>query len=186
MKPTLNSKPAYFAVAVLGAILALSFTVSPALVVAAPATNISWSSSATSQPFVANATAIVNGTVSYNYVGTGTNDTFTFLGGGAAGIFVGTGMGNNYFSVLTGNPATATNSSTFSMMSGANSTFNIVQNNTSGAVAFNIIGGPDSFVNDSSTGPVGSTLFSIILGANSSTNLVAQFSGNQTTINIVS
>jgi len=139
--------------------------------------------------FYGNATQINNGTVSYNFIGTGGNDTFYLFGGNASAVFLATGVMNNTFNIQTGNPSSGgilgANRTVFSLISGANSTFNIVQTNYNGSVTFSIIAGPNSVVNDTSTGPVYNTLFSINLGSNSTVSLGSQFIGNQTTINVV-
>jgi len=171
--------------AFMGAILVLAFTAPPVVANAGPTTTKSISSSKSGQLFNETALLITNGSVLYNLIGTGGNDTFNFIGGNASTTFLGTGLLNNNFSILTGNPMTGTNSSTFSLISGANSTFDIIQNNFNGSVSFSIIAGPNSFVNDTSTGPVANTLFSINLGTNSTTNLNANFTGTETTINVV-
>jgi len=178
-----SRKGIYLIVPILGAILMLSFAALP--VVAQPSNNQSISSSKPGTMFTGNATMISSGTASFNFIGTGGNDTFDLQGGNASSVFIATGLLNNTFDIVTGNPSTATNSSTFSLVSGANSTFNIIQNNFNGSVSFSIIGGPGSFVNDTSIGPVSSTLFSINLGTNSTASLASQFTGNETTINIV-
>jgi len=178
-----SRKGIYLIAPILGAVLMLAFAAQP--VVAQPSNNRSVSSSQPSTMFIGNATMISNGTASFNFIGTGGNDTFLLSGGNASAIFLATGLLNNTSDIVTGNPSTATNSSTFSLVSGANSTFNIVQNNFNGSVSFSIIAGPNSFVNDTSIGPVSSTLFSINLGTNSTASLASQFTGNETTINIV-
>ena len=163
----------------------LSFAAQPILAQSGSTTSQSISSSTPSETFLGNATQITSGTVSYNFIGTGGNDTFNLLGGNSSATFVATGLLNNTFNIITGNPGTATNSSTFSVISGANSTVSIIQNNFNGSVSFSIIAGPSSFVNDTSFGPVSDTLFLINLGANSTASLGSQFTGNETTVNVV-
>lgn len=141
--------------------------------------------SAPNSLFVGNSTLVTSGTVRFSFLGMGGNDTFDLYGGNASAVFLATGVLNNNFNVVTGNPATATNSSTFSLVSGANSTFNIIQNNFNGSVSFSIIAGSNSFVNDTSVGPVSDTLFSINLGANSTASIGSLFTGNVTEINVV-
>lgn len=191
MKFNLESGRMYLFAAMLSALLALSFT-APVFaqdeVVAAPIPqNIqAFTSSHPSQVFLANATLVmINGTVSYNFLGTGGNDTFNLFGGNSSAVFVATGLRNNTFNITTGNPSFGLNSTTFSLVSGANSTFNIVQNNFNGSITMIIVAGSNSFVNMTSIGPISSTILSIALGTNSTTNLSSQFIGNQTTINIV-
>lgn len=139
-----------------------------------------------STSFVGNATMVTNGTAVFNFLGMGGNDTFGLYGGNASSIFVASGNLNNTFNIVTGNPpAFANSSSTFSLVSGANSTFNIIQNNFNGTVTIAIIGGPHSLVNDTSVGPVSATFFSINVGFNSTVSLGSQFTGNETSVNIV-
>jgi len=185
MKFNLESGRMYLvATAVLGTILALSFTAQP--VFAAPNVTQQETSLQASHAFVANATS-VSATVSYNFLGEGGNDTFNLAGGNFSGSFVATDLKNATFDVVTGNPfaAGSTNSSIFSMMGGANSTFNIVQNNANGTVSLVIVGGSNSFVNATSVGTVSNTILSINLGVNSTASIASQFSGNLTTVNIV-
>ena len=180
--------------AVLGAFLALSFTGAPVVAqgsITAIGHSFAQSSAVTNTTFIGNATQFnattitVNGTVSYNFLGTGGNDTFDLYGGNASGVFAATGVGLNNFSVISGNPGTAANSSIFSLISGDNSSFTIVQNNFNGSATFIIVGGANCFLNDSSVGPVNDTIFSVVLGTNSTSDIGAQFSGNQTIVNIV-
>lgn len=175
--------------ALLSATLLLAFFAQPVIAQSGISTVQSISSSKPSQVFNGNATAILNGTVSFNFMGTGGNDTFNLTGGNASAVFLATGLLNNTFNVVTGNPGTngttGVNSTTFSLISGPNSTFNIIQNNFNSSVSFSIIAGANSFVNDTSTGPVFNTLFSINLGSNSTASLGSQFVGNETTINVV-
>jgi len=189
MSSLISGKKAPFLALLLGTFLALSFTAAPAVMgqssVSAIGHNFAQSSAVTNTTFIGNASSITNGTVSFNFLGTGGNDTFDIYGGNASGAFAATGVGLNNFSVITGNPGTATNSSIFSLISGDNSTFNIVQNNFNGSATFIIVGGADCFLNDSSLGPVANTIFSVVLGTNSTYDLGAQFAGNQTIINIV-
>ncbi len=180
-----SRKSIYMIAPMLGAILMLAFSVQPVLAQSGISNNQSFSSGTPSSLFLGNATQITNGTASFNFIGTGGNDTFDLSGGNASSIFIATGLLNNTFNIVTGNPGTATNSSTFSLVSGANSTFNIIQNNFNGSVSFSIIGGSNSFVNDTSSGRVSSTLFSINLGSNSTASLASEFTGNETTINVV-
>ena len=173
----------------LGATLLLAFVAQPVTAQSGISTVQTISSGLPSQVFNGNATMITNGTVSFNFIGTGGNDTFNLEGGNASAVFLATGLLNNTFNIVTGNPGTngtvGVNSTTFSLISGANSTFNIIQNNFNGSVSFSIIAGSNSFVNDTSVGPVFNTLFSVNLGSNSTASLGAQFTGNETTINVV-
>jgi hypothetical protein len=171
-----------FAVA-LGAILALSFAAQP--VFAEPVVAVQQTSGAASTVFTGNATRITSGTASYNFLGLYGNDTFNIAGGNASGTFVATELLNGTFNIVTGNPSTGVNSSTFSLLGGANSTFNIVQNNFNGSVTMVIIGGATSHVNATSIGPVSSTILSINLGTNSTASFTSQYTGNKTTINII-
>lgn len=185
-----QSKMSTFAIAaLLGATLLLAFVGQPVVAQSGISTNESISSGLPSQVFNGNATAITNGTLSFNFIGTGGNDTFNLSGGNASAVFLATGLLNNTFNIITGNPGTngtvGVNSTTFSLISGANSTFNIIQNNFNSSISFSIIAGSNSYVNDTSTGPVFDTLFSINLGSNSTASLGAQFVGNATTINVV-
>jgi hypothetical protein len=175
--------------ALLGATLLLAFVAQPVTAQSGVNTIQTVSSGLPSQVFNGNASLITTGTVSFNFMGTGGNDTFNLTGGNASAVFLATGLLNNTFNIVTGNPGTngtlGTNSTTFSLISGANSTFNIIQNNFNGSVSFSIIAGSNSFVNDTSVGPVFNTLFSINLGSNSTASLGSQFTGNETTINVV-
>jgi len=178
-----SRKSIYLIAPILGAILMLSFSVQPILA-ASPSNYQSISSSKPGSLFTGNA-ANSSVSASFNFIGTGGNDTFDLTGGNASAVFLATGVLNNTFNIVTGNPSTGSNSSTFSLVSGANSTFNIIQNNFNGSASFSIIAGSASFVNDTSTGKVSNTLFSINLGTNSTASLLAAFSGNETTINVV-
>jgi len=183
MKFHLESGRAYLFVAALGTILALSFTAAQP-VFAAPNVTLQETALQASHTFNANAT-FVNATVSYNFLGEGGNDTFKLAGGNFSGSFVATDLKNATFDVVTGNPVSGTNESIFSMMGGANSTFNVVQNNANGTVSLVIVAGSNSFVNATSIGKVANTVLSINLGVNSTTSVATQFSGNITTVNIV-
>jgi len=132
--------------------------------------------------FMANATAI-NGTVAYNFVGEGGNDTFVFAGGNGTDVtYLATGLGNNTYVIN----ATGGGNSTFSLSTGANSTFKIVVSPFSGTQTFAITGGADSTLNETSTVPInGTALWSVNLGANSTVSLGSSFTGNQTIVNIV-
>ena len=141
--------------------------------------------SAPNSLFLGNSTLVTNGTARFSFLGLGGNDTFDLYGGNASAVFLATGVLNNTFNVVTGNPSTATNSTTFSLVSGSNSTFSIIQNNYNGTISFSIIAGPNSLLNDTSVGPVADTIFSINFGTNSSVSLGSQFTGNETTINVV-
>jgi len=171
----------YLAAALLGAMLALTFTAQPTLaasVQVATGHSVAYSSATPGQHFMANGTGIkVNGTLTYNFLGTGGNDTFSLFGGNVSSVFVATGLFNNNFSIITGNPSTGTNASTFSLVSGDFSSFDIVQNNANGTVTMIIVAGTNSNVNMSSIGPVGNTILSISLGTNSSTSIASQFAG---------
>jgi hypothetical protein len=134
---------------------------------------------------MANATVVTNGPVSYNFLGLYGNDTFNLFGGNTSGTFVATELLNGTFNVITGNPGAGANSSTFNLVGGANSNFNIIQNNLNGTVSLAIVGGANSHVNATSIGPVSSTVLSINLGQNSTASLSSQFTGNETTVNII-
>ena len=162
----------------------LAFAAQPIFAQSGITNDQSYISNVPNTTFVGNATQITNGTVSFNLLGTGGNDTFNLYGGNASAVFIATGYLNNTFNVITGNPGTATNSSTFSLISGDNSTFNIVQNNFNSSVSFSIIGGSNCVINDTSLGPVNSTIFLINVGSNSTLILNSKFTG-QTTINEV-
>jgi hypothetical protein len=135
--------------------------------------------------FVGNATLVTNGTTLFNYVGVGGNDTFNLYGGNTTSVFVATGALNNTFNVITGNPVKSTNSSTFSLMTGDNSTFNITQNNLNGSVTFAITGGMLSNLTETGAGNIAATTYSINLGFNSTVVLGSDFQGNATTVNVV-
>jgi len=177
-----SGRMALFAAA-LGTILALSFSAAQP-VFAAPNVVQQETSLQGSHLFNANAT-FVNATVNYNFLGEGGNDTFKLAGGNFSGLFVATELKNATFDVVTGNPTSGTNATIFSLMGGANSTFNIIQNNANGTVSLVIVGGPNSFVNATSPIKVSNTILSIDLGVNSTTSISSQFSGNLTTVNIV-
>jgi len=184
-----SRRSVYSVAALLGAILMLGFVAQPIAAQSGIVASQSISSGVPSQVFSGNATQITNGTVSFNFMGTGGNDTFNLYGGNASAVFEATGMLDNTFNIITGNPGTngtmGVNSTVFSLVSGANSTFNIVQNNFNSSVSFSIIAGPNSYVNDTSMGPVFNTFFSINLGSNSTASLGSSFVGNETTINVV-
>jgi len=177
----------YLVAAMLGAVLLLSVVGLPVLgqTSSSNGQNIAYSSDIHGQVFNANASTISQGSVSVNFLGTGGNDTFNLIGGNVSGQFAATGLGNNNFNIVTGNPTMGANSSVFSLVTGDNSTFNIIQNNFNGSVTFILIGGSNSFVNATSSGPVSSTIFSIVLGLNSSAEIASTFAGNQTAINII-
>ena len=134
--------------------------------------------------FRANATNI-NGTVQYNFVGSGGNDTFYLAGGNRTNIvFLATGLGNNTYIIN----ATGGGNSTFSLSSGANSTFRIVVSPFNGTQTFAISGGVASVLNETSfsLGAInGTALWSVNLGANSTISMGSDFAGNQTAINII-
>jgi len=187
MNLSLNSKRAYLLAAMLGAFLALSFTATPVLAQStSSAVGNSRAITISTPGQVINETAFGNSTTSFSIIGAGGNDSFNLFGGNATTLMAATGIGNNNFSILTGNPTMGTNSSTFSLLSGANSTFTIVQNNFNGTVVFQIIGGTNCLVNATSEGPVSSTVFSVVLGANSTADIASQLTGNETAINIIS
>ena len=182
MKFHIESGCMYLYAAALGTILALSFSAQPVLA----QTNVTQQETSLLPTHVFNANAtFANATVSYNLLGEGGNDTFNLSGGNLSGSFVATDLRNATFNVVTGNPESGANATIFSMMGGANSTFNIVQNNFNGTVSLVIVGGANSFVNATSIGKVANTVLSINLGANSTTSVSSQFSGNITTVNIV-
>ena len=173
----------------LGALLAFSFTV-PAVgaqtSTIALVNNFAQSSHRPNTLFIANATSIRNnGTVAFNYLGLGGNDTFQLEGGNQSANFVASDLGNSTMNILSGNPIVGLNQTVFSLVSGANSTFNIIQNNFNGSVVFVIVGGATSVVNATSVGPIGPTVYSINLGFNSTATVSSQFSSNETSINIV-
>jgi len=132
--------------------------------------------------FRANATSI-NGTISYNFVGQGGNDTFVFAGGNRTNVtFLATGLGNNTYVIN----ATGGGNSTFSLSSGANSTFRFYVTPFNGTQTFAITGGVACVLNETSLVPInGTALWSVNLGANSTVSLGSAFLGNQTVINIV-
>ena len=141
--------------------------------------------------FAANATMVLNGTASFNFVGTMPGDIYNFTGGNSSSVFVATGVGNNTFNISTGNPQD-NNTGTFSLLGGANTNFTIIQqNNGTGSVAFAITGGANSNLNESTTSAFtnndinGTTIYSINLGTNSTVNLGSEFESNQTSINVV-
>jgi len=139
--------------------------------------------------FAANATMVVNGTASFNFVGTMPGDIYNFTGGNSSSVFVATGVGNNTFNIVTGNPQD-NNTGTFSLLGGANTNFTIIQqNNGTGSVAFAITGGAGSNLNETSSYANneinGTTIYSINLGTNSTVNLGSEFENNQTSINVV-
>lgn len=194
-----SRKSIYFA----AALLAATLTIVPIAAMAHPSfiyTEAQWGKSvnavnnAPNTVFVGNATLATNGTVLFNYVGTGGNDSFYLYGGNASGNFVATGRYNNTFSIITGNPTDGymSNATTFSLMTGANSTFYIIQSNLNGSVTFAITGGSLSNVTETDVGilagtPVtlASTTYSINLGFNSTVTLGSIFGGNATTVNVV-
>jgi len=187
MNLSLSSKRAYLLAAMLGAFLALSFTATPVLAQQASASAVGNSQSFTiTSSGVYNETAFGNATTSFSIISTSGNSTFNLFGGNATTLMAVTGIANNNFSISTGNPTMGTNSSTFSVNSGANSTFDIVQNNFNGTVFFNLIGGTNCFLNATSEGPVSSTVFNAVLGANSTYDISSQLTGNLTSINIIS
>jgi len=188
MKHNLESGRMCLCALALSALLALSFTgpVFAQEITIASQNTQAFSSAHPGTHFLANATMItLNGTVTFNFLGTGGNDTFNLLGGNASAVFVATGLRNNTFNITTGNPSFGLNATTFSLVSGDNSTFNVIQNNFNGSITMIIVGGTNCFVNMTSIGPVSNTILSIALGTNSTTNLASQFVGNQTTINVV-
>jgi len=187
MKLSLESKRAYLLATVLGAFLALSFTATPVFAQqVSSAVGNSRAITISTPGQVINETAFGNSTTAFSIIGAGGNDTFNLFGGNATTLMAATGIGNNNFSIITGNPTMGTNSSTFSLLSGANSTFTIVQNNFNGTVVFQIIGGTHCLVNATSEGAVSSTVFSVVLGANSTADIASQLTGNETAINIIS
>jgi len=187
MNLSIDSKRAYLLAALLGAFLALSFTATPVFAQQAVASAVGNSQSLTiTSSGVYNETAFGNATASFSIISTSGNSTFNLTGGNATTLMAITGIANNNFSIITGNPTMDTNSSTFSINSGANSTFDIVQNNFNGTVFFNIIGGTHCFLNASSIGSVSSTVFNAVLGTNSTYDIASQLTGNLTAINIIS
>jgi len=141
--------------------------------------------------FRANATQI-NGTTSYNFVGSGGNNTFILAVGNFSTTFLATGLKNNTFIINS----TGGGNSTFSLSSGANSTFLIQEGNLNGTLdangalitalqQFAITGGANCRLNESSFGPVSNAIWSVNLGANSTVSLGSVFVGNETIINIV-
>lgn len=169
-----------WAVTLLGTVLMLSLTIQPIL--AQTGTFESYTGTGSGTTFVGNATRITSGAASFNFVGTGSNDTFNLSGGNASTRFVATGFLDATFNIVTGNPING--SSTFSLVGGDNSTFNILQNNFNGSVSISIMGGSNCVINDTSTGPVNDTTFSIFVGGNSTIVLNANFAG-RTIINAI-
>jgi len=187
MNLSLNSKRAYVLAALLGTFLALSFTATPVFAQqVSSAVGNSRAITISTPGKTINETAFGNSTTSFSIIGAGGDDTFNLIGGNATTLMAATGILNNTFNIVTGNPHMVTNSSTFSLLSGANSTFNIVQNNFNGTVIFQIIGGTNCLVNATSEGSVSSTIFSVVLGANSTADIASQLTGNETAINIIS
>jgi len=132
--------------------------------------------------FNTNATGI-NGTVSYNVVGSGGNDTFRFILGNASSTLLLTGLSSNSFNVTSGG-----GNSTFSFSTGPNSNFTIVEGNVNGSASlqtFAITGGANCVLNETSAGPVGNAIYSVDLGTNSTVNLSSAFVGNETAINLI-
>ena len=183
-----SRKYAYFTAALLGAILVAV----PVVAMAAPSfvytesavgKEVNAVNNAPATTFLANASQVTSGTAQFNFIGVGGNDTFTLYGGNATMVWVATGKGPNTFNInKTGNG----NFSIFSMISGANSSFNIVQNNFNGTDTFAITGGIHSIVNETSYGKqVADTFYSINLGTNSTVILGSDFQGNATTVNVV-
>jgi len=131
--------------------------------------------------FLANTTSIGNGTVSYNFVGSGGNDTFQLAAGNASNVFVATGLLSNSFNLTTGG-----GNSTFSLSSGPYSNFTIALGNFTGTQTFAISGGINCVLNETTIGPIsGNALWSVNLGTNSTVSLASSFTGNQSTINLV-
>lgn len=134
--------------------------------------------------FVCNSTLVTTGTARCNLLGVGGNDTFNLYGGNTTTVFAATGVLNNTFNVITGNPKT-NDTGTFSLVSGDNSTFNIVQNNYNGTIAFSITAGSNSLVNVTSLAPTAAAYYSFNLGLGSAIDLGSILSGNQTAVNVV-
>lgn len=175
-----RSRNTYSIAALLGMILMLSLTVQPIL--AQTGTFESYTSDASNTIFVGNATQITSGEASFTFIGTGGNDTYNLSGGNVSTRFVATGFQDDTFNIVTGNPIN--DSSTFSLIGGDNSTFNILQNNFNGSVTISIMGGSNCIINDTSTGPVNNTIFSIYVGSNTTMILKANFTG-RTIINAI-
>jgi hypothetical protein len=180
-----EAKRSIYSIAIfLGATLLLSFTAQPIFAQSGIGNDQSYISNIPNTTFVGNATQITNGTVAFNLLGTGGNDTFDVYGGNASAVFIVNGAQNSTFNIVTGNPGNGINSTTFSLISGDNSTFNIIQSNFNGSVSISIIGGSNCFVNDTSVGPVNNTIFLINLGSNGTVILNSKFTG-ETMINEV-
>lgn len=168
--------------------LGLFLTVAPfgarAQVVTIPGTHqFSVVNSGSGTTFKANTTGI-NGTVEYNLLGTGGNDTFILAAGNGSMHFLASGLGSNTF-ILN---STGFGNSTFSLASGANSSFVIREGNVNGSAstqAFIITGGSMCVLNESSPGPVSNAIWSVALGTNSTVNMGSTFAGNVTSINIL-
>jgi len=132
--------------------------------------------------FVTNATAI-NGTVAYNIVGSGGNDSFRFTFGNASATVLLTGLNSNSFNITSGG-----GNSTFSFSTGPSSNFTIAEGNVNGSASlqtFAITGGANCVLNETSAGPVGNAIYSVDLGTNSTVNLSSAFVGNETAINLI-
>jgi len=142
-------------------------------------------------PFV-----FANGTVTYNLIGSGGNDSFRFsfanltLAPSAAFRILASGVAGNNFTLYTGNV-----SASFSFSSGDHSNFTIYMGNYGNATqTFAISGGANSHLGMNSTGflasggfaPInGTVVLSVSLGANSSINIGSAFVGNNTIINLL-
>jgi len=146
--------------------------------------------------FTINATLVANGTTIVNLVGAGGNDTFNIYGSNITSLLtpplntidaVATGVMNNTFHIISGSPSGG-NSSSFSLMSGPHSFYNITENNINGTTTFAITGGAGSKLveNSSADEIIGNTVYSVNLGFNSTVILGTDFQGaNDTTFNVI-
>jgi len=146
--------------------------------------------------FTINATAIfgANITTSYNIVGTGGNDNFTFIGGNSSTDFLATGTSVNRFNITTGNGTgtwtpTGIVGGVFSLSSGDNSSFFITQkdiSNFSGTFTFVLSGGKNCNLTEVSPSAIGgNVIYSVDFGTNSTVNLESSFNGTITSFNLI-
>lgn len=141
--------------------------------------------------FYANSSSIgyFNGTSFYNFMGSGSNDTFFLAAGNDSTVYVATGGALNRSNFIIN--STGGGNSTFSMIAGPGSNFTIIQgnrvSNTYNATQwFMITSGANSTVYENSTNiQVGNSYYSLNLGTNSSVNLGSDFQGNDTIFNVV-
>jgi hypothetical protein len=140
--------------------------------------------------FYANSSTIgyFNGTSSYNFMGSGSNDTFFLAAGNDSTVFVATGGALNRSNFILN--STGGGNSTFSMIAGPGSNFSIIQGNLwtniyNATQYFMITSGAHTTVYENSTAPVGNSYYSLNLGTNSSVILGSDFQGNDTIFNVV-